>query len=168
MSVLLLSIIVSSASGIFIELESSTIGSEPKEYSATLSNSASVFKFGQCAKSRQRSEHKAIRKKLRNLFNLNSIKANLKLKQTTTVGQTIDQGSTVSKLCHRQRAKINQSNIKLQYLHQNLRHLTLFWILDYKNVFKFQIRICSWLLVGTLIARATSSFVLSTVLMFVQ
>ena len=52
-------------------------------------------------------------------------------------------------LCHRQRAKINQSNIKLQYLHQNLRHLTLFRILDYKNVFKFQIRICSWLLVGT-------------------
>ena len=51
MSVLLLSIIVSSASGIFIELESSTIGSEPKEYSATLSNSASVschVKFGQC------------------------------------------------------------------------------------------------------------------------
>ena len=32
--------------------------------------------------------------KLRNLFNLNSIKANLKLKQTTTVGQTIAQGST--------------------------------------------------------------------------
>ena len=32
MSILLLSIIVSSASGIFIELESSTIGSEPKEY----------------------------------------------------------------------------------------------------------------------------------------
>ena len=42
MSVLLLSIIVSSASGIFIELESSTIGSEPNEYSATWSNSASV------------------------------------------------------------------------------------------------------------------------------
>ena len=42
MSVLLLSIIASSASGIFIELESSTIGSEPKEFSATLSNSASV------------------------------------------------------------------------------------------------------------------------------
>ena len=97
-------------------------------------------KFGQRAKSRQRSGHKAIRKKLRNLFNLNSIKANLKLKQTTTVGQlsTRDPHRTrvnwtsapghrpVSQLCHRQRAKINQSNIKLQYLHQNLRHLTLF------------------------------------------
>ena len=141
MSVLLLSIIASSASGIFIELESSTIGSEPKEFSATLSNSASVSNSVSVPnlQSRQRSGHKAIRKKLRNLFNLNSIKANLKLKQTTTVGQTIDQGSTshesklghrpVSQLCHHQRAKINQSNIKLQYLHQNLtclRHLTLF------------------------------------------
>ena len=94
MSVLLLSIIASSASGIFIELESSTIGSEPKEYSATFVKLGQCVKFGQCAKSRQRSGHKAIRKKLRNLFNLNSIKANLKLKQTTTVGQTIDQGST--------------------------------------------------------------------------
>ena len=94
MSVLLLSIIVSSASGIFIELESSTIGSEPKEYSATFVKLGQCVKFGQCAKSRQCSGHKAIRKKLRNLFNLNSIKANLKLKQTTTVGQTIDQGST--------------------------------------------------------------------------
>ena len=132
MSVLLLSIIASSASGIFIELESATIGSEPKEFSATLSNSVSVPNL----QSRQRSGHKAIRKKLSNLLNLNSIKANLKLKQTTTVGQTIDQGSTsqesklghrpVSQLCHRQRAKINQSNIKLQYLHQNLSHLTLF------------------------------------------
>ena len=160
MSVLLLSIIASSASGIFIELESSTIGSEPKEFSATLSNSASVSNSVSVPnlQSRQRSGHKAIRKKLRNIFNLNSIKANLKLKQKTTVGQTIDQGSTShesklghrpSQLCHRQRAKINQSNIKLQYLHQNLRHLTLFWILDYINVFKFQIRICSWLLVGT-------------------
>ena len=90
----MLSIIVSSASGIFIELESSTIGSEPKEYSATFVKLGQCVKFGQCAKSRQRSGHKAIRKKLRNLFNLNSIKANLKLKQTTTVGQTIDQGST--------------------------------------------------------------------------
>ena len=137
MSVLLLSIIASSASGIFIELESSTIGSKPKEFSATLSNSASVSNSVSVPnlQSRQRSGHKAIRKKLRNLFNLNSIKANLKLKQKTTVGQTIDQGSTShesklghrpSQLCHRQRAKINQSNIKLQYLHQNLRHLTLF------------------------------------------
>ena len=42
MSVLLLSMIASSASGIFIELESSTIRNEPKEYSATLSNLASV------------------------------------------------------------------------------------------------------------------------------
>ena len=91
----MLSIIVSSASGIFIELESSTIGSEPKEYSATFVKLGQCVKFGQCAKSRQRSRHKAIRKKLSNLFNLNSIKANqLKLKQTTTVGQTIDQGST--------------------------------------------------------------------------
>ena len=125
MSVLLLSIIASSASGIFIELESSTIGSEPKEFSATLSNSASVSNSVSVPnlQSRQRSGHKAIRKKLRNLFNMNSIKANLKLKQTTTVGQTIDQGSTshesklghrpVSQLCHRQRPKINQSNIKL-------------------------------------------------------
>ena len=96
MSVLLLSIIASSASGIFIELESSTIGSEPKEFSATLSNSASVSNSVSVPnlQSRQRSGHKAIRMKLRNLFNLNSIKANLKLKQTTTVGQTIDQGST--------------------------------------------------------------------------
>ena len=53
-----------------------------------------LAKLGQRAKSRQRSGHKAIRKKLRNLFKLNSIKANLKLKQTTTVGQTIGQGST--------------------------------------------------------------------------
>ena len=96
MSVLLLRIIASSASGIFIELESSTIGSEPKEFSATLSNSASVSNSVSVPnlQSRQRSGHKAIRMNLRNLFNLNSIKANLKLKQTTTVGQTIDQGSS--------------------------------------------------------------------------
>ena len=96
MSILLLSIIASSANGIFIELESSIIGSEPKEFSATLSNSASVSNSVSVPnlQSRQRSGHKAIRMKLRNLFNLNSIKANLKLKQTTTVGQTIDQGST--------------------------------------------------------------------------
>ena len=87
MSVLLLSIIVSSASGIFIELESSTIGSEPKEYSATLSNSASV--------SNSVSVHNAagIKQSERNWETfLTWIQS--KQKQTTTVGQTIDQGST--------------------------------------------------------------------------
>ena len=84
MSVLLLSIIVSSASGIFIELESSTIGSEPKEYSATLSNSVSVPNLDNAA---------GIKQSERNWETfLTWIQS--KQKQTTTVGQTIDQGST--------------------------------------------------------------------------
>ena len=153
MSVLLLSIIVRSASGIFIELESSTIGSEPKEYSATLSNSASVSNSVSVP---NLDNAAGIKQSERNWETfLTWIQS--KQKQTTTVGgQTIDQGSTSheSKLDIGQWANFvtasEQKSIKaIQYLHQNLRHLKLFWILDYKNVFKFQIRICSWLLVGT-------------------
>ena len=62
-------------SGKLIELASSTVGQRAKR---VLSHRA---KLAQCAKSRQRSGHKAI--KLRNFFKLKSIKA--KLKQTTTV-----------------------------------------------------------------------------------
>ena len=150
MSVLLLSIIVSSASGIFIELESSTIGSEPKEYSASVSNSVSVPNLDNAA---------GIKQSERNWETfLTWIQS--KQKQTTTVGQTIDQGSTShesnldigqwGQLCHRQRAKINQSNIKLQYLHQNLMCIwRCFEYLTTKTFLSSKIRICSWLLVGT-------------------
>ena len=90
MSVLLLSIIVSSASGIFIELESSTIGSEPKEYSATLSNSASVSNSVSVP---NLDNAAGIKQSERNWETfLTWIQS--KQKQTTTVGQTIDQGST--------------------------------------------------------------------------
>ena len=90
MSVLLLSIIVSSASGIFIELESSTIGSEPKEYSATLSNSASVSSSVSVP---NLDNAAGIKQSERNWETfLTWIQS--KQKQTTTVGQTIDQGST--------------------------------------------------------------------------
>ena len=90
MSVLLLSIIVSSASGIFIELESSTIGSEPKEYSATLSNSASVSNSISVP---NLDNEAGIKQSERNWETfLTWIQS--KQKQTTTVGQTIDQGST--------------------------------------------------------------------------
>ena len=90
MSVLLLSIIVSSASGIFIELESSTIGSEPKEYSATLSNSASVSNSVSVP---NLDNAAGIKQSERNWETfLTWIQS--KQKQTTTVGQIIDQGST--------------------------------------------------------------------------
>ena len=90
MSVLLLSIIVSSASGIFIELESSTIGNEPKEYSATLSNSASVSNSVSVP---NLDNAAGIKQSERNWETfLTWIQS--KQKQTTTVGQTIDQGST--------------------------------------------------------------------------
>ena len=90
MSVLLLSIIVSSASGIFIELESSTIGSEPKEYSATFSNSASVSNSVSVP---NLDNAAGIKQSERNWETfLTWIQS--KQKQTTTVGQTIDQGST--------------------------------------------------------------------------
>ena len=90
MSVLLLSIIVSSASGIFIELESSTIGSEPKEYSATLSNSASVSNSVSVP---NLDNAAGIKQSERNWETfLTWIRS--KQKQTTTVGQTIDQGAT--------------------------------------------------------------------------
>ena len=90
MSVLLLSITVSSASGIFIELESSTIGSEPKEYSATLSNSASVSNSVSVP---NLDNAAGIKQSERNWETfLTWIQS--KQKQTTTVGQTIDQGST--------------------------------------------------------------------------
>lgn len=78
-------------------------------------------------------------KKLRNLFKLNSIKA--KLKQTTTVANyrlaiharvnRLDIGQWVN---FSPPASKKKSNQYLQYLRQNLRHLTLFWILDYKKV----------------------------------
>ena len=90
MSVLLLSIIVSSASGIFIELESSTIGSEPKEYSATLSNSASVSN----SVSVPNLDNAAGMKQSERNWETFLTWIQSKQKQTTTVGQTIDQGST--------------------------------------------------------------------------
>ena len=89
MSVLLLSIIVSSASGIFIELESSTIGSEPKEFSATLSNSASVSNSVSVPNLDNAAGIKQSERNWETFLTWQS-----KQKQTTTVGQTIDQGST--------------------------------------------------------------------------
>ena len=67
-----------SVRGIFIELKAQQSASEPKEYSATVQNSASVPNLDVA------NGHKAIKiKKLRNHFKLNSIR--VKLKQKTTV-----------------------------------------------------------------------------------
>ena len=150
MSVIKLSVIC----GIFIELASSTIGQRAKRV------------LGQCVKFRPNvpnldnaSGHKAIKETEK--FNQSKAKTNdncSKLSASDTHKSELEIGQWGNFVTASERKAIKA----IFTMHQNLRHLTLFWILDYKNMsdvhnkqnttlfFKFPTSICfEWLLVGT-------------------